>query len=110
MAATPAPWPLAQAPAWFHPGPCLVVGDRWQRNLELEPSVCDEAIENRRRLNKMAKGGLHGAGLPFWTLLLVWSFRDWGCRRGRSTAGLGDQTPDSLGLVYLPRLTPSEIQ
>ena len=29
---------------------------------------------------------------------------------GGSTAGLGDQTQDSLGLVYLPRLTPSEIQ
>ena len=47
----------------------MVVGDRWQRNLDLEPSVCDEAMENRRRLNKMPKGGLHAAGLPFWTLL-----------------------------------------
>jgi hypothetical protein len=76
-----------------------VVGDRWQRNLELEPSVCDEAMENRRRLNKMAKGGLHGAGLPFWTLLLVWSFRDraaaggqhswsWGPNPGFARSGL----------------------
>ena len=64
----------------------MVVGDRWQRNLELEPSVCDEAMENRRRLNKMPKGGLHAAGLPFWTLLLVWSFRD-RAAAGGSTAG-----------------------
>src|SRR5215211_6157372 len=44
MAATRAPWPLAQAPASFHPGQ-YTVGDRWQRNLELKPSLCDDTWE-----------------------------------------------------------------
>jgi hypothetical protein len=35
-------------------------------------------VGGRRQLNRMApkKGGVHGTGLPFWTLRLVWASRN----------------------------------